>query len=78
MFRMDMRKYSNNTWEQVDQRPGALQDEIVSANKTSDAANYVRQSDGQVGTRIRVRDDSPAFLASWICTLDVVKHRVTQ
>jgi len=76
MARVDMRNYATSQWVQVDQRSASLTDEVVTASKTTDAADYVSGS-GEVGIQVRVRDDAPAFLATWQGRYDQVKSTVT-
>jgi len=76
MARVDMRNYATSQWVQVDQRSASLTDEVVTASKTTDAADYVSGT-GEVGIQVRVRDDAPAFLATWQGRYDQVKSTVT-
>lgn len=76
MARFDMRNYATNTWEQVDQRTASLSDEVVTVSKTTNAGDY-RGPNGEVAIQVRVRDDAPAFLASWQGRYDLVKSTVT-
>jgi hypothetical protein len=74
--RIDMFNYTTNAYVQVDERNASLADEVVTVSKTSDAGDYVGNA-GEVSTQVRVRDDVPAFLASWNGRYDVVKSSVT-
>jgi len=76
MARVDMRNYATSQWVQVDQRSASLTDEVVTASKTTDAADYVSGS-GEVGIQVRVRDDAPAFLATWQGRYDQIKSTIT-
>jgi hypothetical protein len=77
MARFDMRNYATGLWEQVDQRPASLSDEVVTASKTTNASDYRDSTNGDVGIQVRVRDDSPAFLATWQGRYDQIKSTVT-
>lgn len=80
-LRMDLTDWTLNggegDWVNVDQRPAPQADTIVDVNVTSGAAKYVRDGDGRIKGRLRIRDDAPAFLASWELRADQIRWSVT-
>lgn len=68
--RLDMYSYATSSFEQVDERPASVgSDQVVEVTKTSNAGNYVGPN-GEVAMQYRLRDDAPAFLASWNAGID--------
>jgi len=74
--RLDMYNYATNGFVQVDERAGSVgSDQVVSVTKTADAQDYVA-GDGSIKFRYRLKDDAPAFLASWNAELDQAVYTV--
>lgn len=80
MQRLDMWDYTASggagAFVQVDERSAALTDELINVTKTSDAQNYLK-GNGEVRSRLRVRDDTPAFLASWRSFSDLLTWTIS-
>jgi len=68
-LRLDLFNHSANQWIEIEERPGSLTDEVVFVDLLAGAENFVGPGN-QVRTQLRVRDDTPAFLATWSCSLD--------
>jgi hypothetical protein len=74
--RLDMFNYATNGFVQVDERAGSVgSDQVVTVTKTADAQNYV-SGDGSIKFRYRLKDDAPAFLASWRAELDQAVYTI--
>lgn len=80
MQRLDMWDYTASggagAFVQVDERSASLSDQLVNVTKTSDAQNFLK-ANGEVRSRLRVRDDAPAFLAAWRSSSDLVTWTVS-
>lgn len=75
-MRLDLFNQVSNRWDQLDERPAVLSDEVVSIDVLSGAADYAGPG-GQIRAQLRVRDDTPAFLASWSCGVDQLYQDVS-
>lgn len=76
--RLDMFKYATNSYVQVDQRNAPTgSDQVVTVNVTSGAGDYMNGTGG-VKSRLRVKDDTPAFLAAWDALADLVEWQITE
>jgi hypothetical protein len=76
MQRLDMFNYATNGFVQVDERAGSVSsDQVVTVTKTADAQDYVA-GDGSIKFRYRLKDDAPAFLASWKAELDQAVYTI--
>lgn len=76
MQRLDMFNYATNGFVQVDERAGSVgSDQVVTITKTADAQDYVA-GDGSIKFRYRLKDDAPAFLASWKAEIDQAVYTI--
>jgi hypothetical protein len=69
MLRMDMMDFDTNSFQQVFEGPAPIGSDQVRTGQ-SGGQQFVRDSDLLVRARVRVKDDSPAFLASWTLLMD--------
>lgn len=75
--RLDMFNYVSNGFVQVDERSGSTGvDEVVTVTKTTDAQEFVDSTTGAVRWRYRLKDDTPAFLASWTAQIDQMIYTI--
>jgi len=69
MLRMDLFNFDSSSFQQVFEGPAPIGSDQVRTGQ-SGGGQFVNDSDKVIRARVRVKDDAPAFLASWTLLMD--------